>query len=317
MDIHSLFPSLPPELRNLIYTHTICEDNPATTLGLPFQHKIYDSSHTKVVLTLVHHGNPSLLALRQTNCLEAEEYHKFLLAQALTLRISVLFKGNLNTFIQEHWDKKTRTHLKKLGKKYAWFGKVMQYDVQILWESRAWVAFGRKVRKPGAVAKRMVEVLCEGMDADLKRKRGVVEARLHLADCVVKEYVHGNQALGMKEFVQLRNELDGVKRGICEVRLVPAGLSLSQRGEGRGGELPFHLKGVTKFKKEKDLLVENDGIVEWGSQTKGHVVIHKGLGVDEMKVHLGTLSGLDGNFLGQRGSIYWALTEECTQAAKL
>ncbi|KAF2440716.1 hypothetical protein P171DRAFT_342385, partial [Karstenula rhodostoma CBS 690.94] len=200
MDYRLLLPQLPPELRDLVYTQTVTEDNHATSTGLDFTSKIYDSSHTRVEIIPVHYGNPALLALQRYHFLEGGEYQHFILKNAVQLRIHVMFKGHTNTFVQEHWDKKMGAHLKNLAKRYPWLRKVADYDIRILWKPASW-APSKKKRRVGAIAKRMVEVLTQEMDADQRASRGVVKTDLRVADFVVSDHILKGEALGLGEFV--------------------------------------------------------------------------------------------------------------------
>ncbi|KAF2255091.1 hypothetical protein BU26DRAFT_448327 [Trematosphaeria pertusa] len=284
MEPHQLLPALPPELRNLVFAHTISEANPATNTGLPFKQKVYDSKQTKVVIVPVHHGNTALLALNEANFSEAEEYLSWLLTNAIELRIAVLFKGDANAFVQEHWDQKIQAHLKNLVKKWPWLGKVVRYDVRIVWEPTAWKRSKRK-KTVGAIAASMVEVLIGAMDGDLKRKRGVVKAGLHVRDFVAHDYVYHAQELGLKDFLAPKG--DAVNTQVREVCIAPDGLG------ALGPKLPPHLRSLPDLNEEKDLLVEEKGIVEWGLCMKGRLLLRREveLGKAAAKSETGECSG--------------------------
>ncbi|KAF1958834.1 hypothetical protein CC80DRAFT_407988 [Byssothecium circinans] len=245
-----ILPQLPPELRNLVYQHTTCEGAPATNTGLPFQEKIFDSSHTTVTIMPVHHGLPNLLALREYNFLEAQEYASYLFVHAVELRISVVFKGNTQHFIQEHWDKKMLAHLKNLAKKYPWIKKVARYDVQILWAPVALPVRAKRKADVGEIAGRMVEVLSSLMDMEVKRKRGDVGVRLLVEDYVAVDYVFSSREMGLAKFFV---------------------------GEG-GGEVKRRSRAVYLAPKaalgavSRRLLEEEKGIVRWTGWTKGDLV---------------------------------------------
>lgn len=249
MDYRPLLPQLPPELRDLVYTQTVTEGNHASSTGLDFASKIYDSSHTRVEITPVHYGNPALLALQRYHFLEGDEYRHFILNSAVQLRIHVMFKGHTNTFVQEHWDKKMAAHLKNLTKRYPWLRKVTDYDIRILWKPASW-APSKKKRRVGAIAKRMVEILTQETDAGQKSKRGVVKADLRVADFVVSDHILKGQTLGLEEFVW---DLDaGARKQIREVGIA---LDAGQVdcAEGPEGYMPSKFKAVPKFTSTKRL----------------------------------------------------------------
>ncbi|KAF9735469.1 hypothetical protein PMIN06_006919 [Paraphaeosphaeria minitans] len=243
MDHRLLLPQLPPELRDLVYTQTITPDNHATSTGLDFTSKIYDSSHTRVEFIPVHHGNPALLALQRYHFLEGDEYRHFILKTAVQLRIHVVFKGHTNTFVQEHWDKKMAAHLKNLAKRHPWLRKVTQYDIRILWKPASWAQSKRK-RRVGAIAKRIVEVLTQEMDGEQRAKRGVVKTDLRIADFVVADHVLKGQTLGLGEFVW---ELElGARKQVREVGIaLDAGKA--DRAEEPEGYMPSKFRAVPKF----------------------------------------------------------------------
>ncbi|KAJ4286470.1 hypothetical protein N0V90_013170 [Kalmusia sp. IMI 367209] len=200
MELRLLLARLPPELRALVYSYTLADGSGATNAGLSFQNKTYDLSHTLVELTPVHYGNPNLLALQRYHFLEGEEYAHWILRNGVQLRIKVVFKGHLNTFVQEHWDKKIATHLRNLAKKHPWLHKVTDYDIRIAWNPTAW-APSKKAKRIGAISKRMIEVLTHEMDADLKARRGHVKTEFHIADFLVCDYVRKSQVLGLRDIV--------------------------------------------------------------------------------------------------------------------
>ncbi|KAL1613013.1 hypothetical protein SLS60_001245 [Paraconiothyrium brasiliense] len=243
MDYRLLLPQLPPELRDLVYTQTVTEDNQATSTGLDFTSKVYDSSHTRVEITPVHHGHPALLALQQYHFLEGDEYRHFILTNAIQLRIHVLFKGHTNTFVQEHWDKKMTAHLKNLVKRYPWLRKVTNYNVRILWKPVSW-APSKKKRRLGAIAKRMVEVLTQEIDEDLRVRRGVVKACFRVADFVVCDHILRGQALGLGEFVW------DLEEGNAREQVREVGIARDSRGfrgaAEAGAYMPSKFRAVPK-----------------------------------------------------------------------
>ncbi|KAF2110449.1 hypothetical protein BDV96DRAFT_462328, partial [Lophiotrema nucula] len=131
-----LFPTIPPELRNEIYTHTISPDNPASNTALPFTSKQYDICGTTVHIYPVQHGNNALLALTNHNFLEASEYKAYLLAHGIVLRIAIVIKVAPHIFTPRHWDDKLRTHLRKLLARYPYLGTVQRVEVKMFWEPK-------------------------------------------------------------------------------------------------------------------------------------------------------------------------------------
>ncbi|KAK3216943.1 hypothetical protein GRF29_1g1411748 [Pseudopithomyces chartarum] len=233
MALRLLLPTLPPELRDLIYTQTIPTSNPATTAGLPFTRKTYDSSHTRVEISPFHNGNPGLLALQHYRYLEGNEYAKWIFANAVTLQITVHFKGHLNTFVQEHWDKKIGAHLKNLAKRNPWLRKVANYEVKIMWMPKE-SGHGKKMRRIGAVAGRMVEVLTQQMDENVKVKKGDVKAGLFVGGWTVLDYRASGQAMGLGEFVW------GLNKGSPKMQVREAGVAVRAE-EGEENEVDTYM----------------------------------------------------------------------------
>jgi hypothetical protein len=258
MDPHLLFPDLPAELRNIIYSNTIHPSQPAFHTGLPFTSKAYTFSHTKVTIMPVHYGNPNLLALRQFRFQEASEYHSYVLNSAVQLRISVLFDGHIDTFVQEHWDKKIATHLKNLVKKYPWLAKVVGYDVRIMWEPNSHsMIVAKKKRNIGIIADRMVEVLTSMMDETLKGKKGVLKTELQIGQGLANHYAHQQQPLGLADFV---SENVTWQKQVREVRLAHEDF---RHPESWLTNLPPHL---TRAPKET---------IDWECHPKGHLLYTK------------------------------------------
>lgn len=295
MVTHQLLPPLPPELRNLVYSHTILHSNPATCIGLPFESKIYDSKHTTIQIIPIHHGNPTLLAVQNNHFLECAEYNNWLLTNAVELRIGILFKGDINTFSQEHWGKKTTAHLAKLIKKNSWVKKVTDYDIQILWEPSCWLKTRHRKKRLGAVAYAMVDTLTSAMEPDLKRKRGHVKVVLHMSNFVTRDSVNGGQFLGLNEFLSSA-KANIVKSQICEIRIAPDHMKFNQQemdATAAQNLLPPHLKAFPQPGAVQGLLVAEKGIVEWGFWTKGCLVMGREI-EDENGVAKMVMGGGDG-----------------------
>lgn len=241
-----LFPMLPPELRDVTYTQLTQPSNPSTNAGLPFSRKIYDSSHTRVEIAPFHHGDLGLLALQHYRYLEGDEYAKWVLANGITLRITILFKGHVDTFIQEHWDKKIGAHLKNLVKKYPWMHKVSHYEVKVLWRPRTWTT-GRKQKRLGAIAKQMVRAVTQEMDPGVRLRKGVIEAKISVARWVVMDYRAQGQAMGLGEFFG-GLEVDWAKEQVWEV-----GVAVDEEGAAEtSGYLPSQFRTITGVAATKD-----------------------------------------------------------------
>ncbi|KAH8719356.1 hypothetical protein GQ44DRAFT_567589, partial [Phaeosphaeriaceae sp. PMI808] len=170
-----LLPNLPPELRTEIYAYLSSPaHNPSTTIGLPLPLKTYENRHTAIQVLPYHHGDPSLLSSAFT---ESTEYNTYLLNNATTLKINVVFYGRVQTFVQAHWNVKVETHLKKLARMHPWLEKVARYEVSILWD--AVDVLGKGKRTVGRIGADMLSVLT-GMlgDSNVKMKRGRVDVKL-------------------------------------------------------------------------------------------------------------------------------------------
>lgn len=237
MEPRLLFPDLPAELRNIVYSNTICNSQPAINAGLPFESKTYTFSHTKVVLTPVHYGIPNLLTLQKYRFLEASEYRDYLLTHAIQLRISIHFHGHMHIFVQEHWDQKMSAYLKNLFKKFPFLDKVANYDIRIFWEPNAFT-LEKKRRNIGVIAKRMVEVVTAKLGADLKMKKGFVKATLQIERYVAWDYEHERRSLGFAEFAEFDSDM--IWKQQHEVRIPPTNSRV--RGEGYTSNSATHWK---------------------------------------------------------------------------
>ncbi|KAF2003839.1 hypothetical protein P154DRAFT_72704 [Amniculicola lignicola CBS 123094] len=107
-----LFPQLPPELRNEVYSYLVHdEEKPYTYLGMPFAPKTYNVGRTKITFAVVHQGNPSLLNLHKDKFLEAEEYFSCLVPTAVTLWVSVVVKGYMHKAEFASWKTKVEKRM--------------------------------------------------------------------------------------------------------------------------------------------------------------------------------------------------------------
>ncbi|KAF2751883.1 hypothetical protein M011DRAFT_381030, partial [Sporormia fimetaria CBS 119925] len=180
--MQALFPTLPPEIRNLIYHY--CSDdihNPATTLCLPLSPKTLSTKHTVITLQPVHTGNLNLLTLTSSNILEAHEYRSYLLANNIQLRVGIHIKGNLRTFTQEHWDAQISKSLKKWVEKNPWLRRVATWNIRVLLDADMDSLSGAKGRgRVGRMVDGMVKTLLAIQDPRVAERRGDVRVRLHV-----------------------------------------------------------------------------------------------------------------------------------------
>lgn len=250
---HLLFPNLPPELRQEIYTY-VSNDTSTTALttGLPLGLKTFTCKHTTIQLLPVHHGSAGLLSLPHTLFPEAAEYRTWLLSNAIELRIGVHFHGRVNSFVQADWDKKVETHLDKLVKRHQWLRKVSRYDVKILWIAAdgALKSKGGK-RVAGSIPAAMVNSLTRMMDEGVRKRKGEVKVSLVLENLFAS--VHAVQAVkfGLDVFLHHGNEGAGLRRLAKEVRIGSC------------------MRPVFSA----SLIREEEGAVEWSEGTLGQLVM--------------------------------------------
>ena len=265
---HLLFPSLPPELRNKIYSKLPTPESvsKATNAHLPLQLKTFSCKHTTVQICPTHHGASGLLALPKDEFAEVCEYHSWLLNNAVELRIGVHFKGRVNTFVQADWDKKMEAHLRKLVKAHPWLKKVATYDIQILWDAPDGALKSKNNKRvAGQIPLDMVKTLTQLMDAEVKRKRGEVRVGLHLDH----RYAVGNAISPVKFGLDgfLLGEAQGCKMMVKEVRKAPYSYELSRQ------PLEGFLAIPTVSLEEKLLLEVKEGMVNWSEWTNGQLVM--------------------------------------------
>ncbi|EDU49840.1 hypothetical protein Ptr902_09815 [Pyrenophora tritici-repentis] len=216
-----LFPNLPPELRQEIYTYLSTPDNtstPAQTTSLPLVLKTYTCKHTTIQILPVHHGSAGLLSLPHDIFPEAAEYRTWLLSNAVELCIGVQFTGRVNSFVQADWDRKVETHLNKLVKQHAWLRKVSRYDVKVYWMPKDGPLKSKKGKRvAGRIPNAMVESLTKMMDEGVKRRKG--EVRVALVTGVVFVFVSVAQSVrfGLDVFLARGNGGAGFKRVVKEV----------------------------------------------------------------------------------------------------
>ncbi|KAJ4990419.1 hypothetical protein SVAN01_04081 [Stagonosporopsis vannaccii] len=267
--MRTLLPLLPPELRNTIYNSLAPSLTPTNT-GLPLQIKSYSCKHTLVQICPVHYGSTALLALQRYAFLEGNEYRTWILNHAITLRIGVVFKGRVNTFVQEHWDKKIETHLLKLAKVHPWLHKVAKYDIQILWDAPDGVLRSKHNRRSaGQIPRAMVRTLTALMDGDVRRKRGDVQVRLRLEHHVAGVAVRSSPRFGLGSFMSLSSDAAVLEcaRHTLEVWKESCPRVLPRKSA--------RLTPVVTKPEEKELLQLNskEGGVEWADRGQGTLVM--------------------------------------------
>lgn len=268
--MRTLLYQLPPELRNEVYNYlSFPEANFIPTVaGLPFQSRKFECKHTSVQICPVHFGSTGLLELSNYNFSEGREYGSWLLGNAVELRIGVVFKSRVNTFVQRDWNKKMEMHLMKLAKQYPWLRKVARYDIQILWDATdgPLKSKGNK-RTAGQIPREMVRTLTSLMDPDVKKKRSNLSVRLHLEHRITLENAVAHTKFGLSEFLSL--SIDGYDRldiGISKRPFVIPAIPLVR--------LPL-VPVPTPLREEKDLLVLKSGKVNWSEYTEGQLVLRK------------------------------------------
>ncbi|KAF2823520.1 hypothetical protein CC86DRAFT_69045 [Ophiobolus disseminans] len=268
-----LFPQLPPELRNEVYDYLSTQETNSTAslVGLPLKLKTYECKHTIVQIFTVHYGSTGLLALQSYQFEEGREYSSWLLNNAVELRIGITFKGRVNTFVQQDWDKKMEAHLKKLAKLHPWLRKVAKYDIQILWDPVDWVLKSKQNKKvAGQIPRDMTTTLTALMRDDVKNKRGDIAVKLRITRGVAVGTELKKTRFGFAEFLS-NPDLDkkSFKSEAKEIRLEPY----------FKGPLPepgcLILPVPSANMKEGDLLVVEKGLVKWTGSTKGHRILRK------------------------------------------
>lgn len=257
---------LPPELRHEVYSYLSTHD--ITDTGLPLQLKSYSCKHTLVQICPVHSGSTGLLALQSHQFLEAHEYQTWLLNNAITLRIGVVFKGRVNTFVQEHWDKKVETHLQKLVKQYPWIRKVSKYDIQILWDAPDGVLKSKHNRRnAGQIPRAMTRTLTALMDKNVKEKHGDVAVKLRLEHHVAGVAIRSAPRFGLGSFMMLSMTDAACRSQIAEVWKEPCPKILPRKSA--------RLTPVATRQGEKELLKSEHGSVNWMEKGQGTLVMKK------------------------------------------
>lgn len=267
--MRTLFPSLPPEVRNSIYDYLSTHDSTfaSTTTSLPLQLRSYSCKHSLVQICPTHSGPSNLLALQRYNYLEGHEYRTWLLNHAITLRVGVVFKGRANTFVQEHWDKKVEAHLHKLAKQHPWLRKVAKYEIQILWDAPDGVLKSKHNRRnAGQIPRAMVRTLTGLMDGDVKKKRGDVTAKLRLEHHVAGVAIRSAPRFGLGSFMTLSMSDLECRSQTTEVWKEPCPRTLPRKSA--------RLTPVVKHEEKELLTFEKDkGRLEWVDRGQGTLVM--------------------------------------------
>ncbi|KAF3040346.1 hypothetical protein E8E12_009098 [Didymella heteroderae] len=266
--MRTLLPMLPPELRNSVYSYLSPSATP-TSNGLPVQLKSYSCKHTLVQICPVHSGSAALLALQHYGFLEGNEYRTWLLNHAITLRIGVVFKGRVNTFVQEHWDNKIETHLQKLAKQHPWLRKVTKYDIQILWDAPDGVLKSKHNRRSaGQIPHAMVRTLTGLMDEGVRERIGDIQVRLRLEHHVAGVAVRSPR-FGLGSFMKLPPDATALPcaRQTLQVWKEPCPKILPRKSA--------RLTPVVTKSAEKELLKCSGRTVDWVGLGQGTLVTSK------------------------------------------
>jgi hypothetical protein len=262
-----LFPLLPPELRNEVYSYTSAADqSPATTAGLPVTLKKYRMKHAKVEICPVHYGNPSLLALQKYAFLEGAEYHDWLMRNGVQFHIGIVFDGLVESFVQEHWDDKISVSMRKLTKKYPWIAKAARWDVRVVWAANVDSMRGRP-RKSATIVNGILATILGFQDAAVRAKRGYVSVRFHIPHCLVAAKLAYGLEFGLQSFLETA-AAHGVKR---EIREVTTGPSIKRKDS----KIVGRLHTVPTSPPEKTAIMISKHGVEWSEESQGDLVMRK------------------------------------------
>lgn len=284
-----LFPDLPPELRNEIYNYlsTTNANATASLSSLPLKLRTYEDKHTTVQICPVHYGSDGLLELQAYRFGEGREYSSWLLNNAIQLKIGVAFTGRVDTFVQDHWDKKMEAHLRKLARLHPWLTKVAKYDIQILWDPIDSTLKSKKHKKvAGQIPRDMVTTMTALVSGDLRRTKGNLSVDLHLAYSICKATELSRTPFGYAEFFNSQaTEQQAFKSQKKEVWM-EAPIKRLQSSEPVFGFLP---NPIAK-KEETNLLVVDKGYVKWAWDPNSKRIMRKHLvdGVEATVIGGGT-----------------------------
>lgn len=277
-----MFPDLPPELRNEIYTYlsTPGADSRPMNLHLPLQLKTFLCKHTTVQICPIHHGSTGLLALPLTRYLEVREYASWLLNNGVSLQIAVHFKGRINTFTQGDWDKKIATHLRKLAKLHPWLRKVAKYDIHVLWDPLDGALKSKNnKRKAALVPLDMARTLTQLLDRDIMSKHGHVRVALHVGHKFAVENAMTTTKFGFGVFLGDKQRLEGFRGVVKEVWKAPCVFAARQTPSSANSGLLVLPAGTgtaaAAATADEPLMGVEDGVVRWSVQTRGQLVMRK------------------------------------------
>jgi hypothetical protein len=277
-----LFPDLPPELRNEVFRYLSGPGltSAAKVVGLPLKLRTYECKHTIVQICPVHYGSTSLLALQTYGFQEASEYTTWLRNNAIELRIGVFFKGRVNTFVQQDWDNKMETHLRKLAKLHPWLKKVAKYDIQILWSPIDGVMKSRKNKRiAGQIPRDMTTTLTGLVDVSVKRKKGELKMKLCLEHKTAVETVLSGTRFGFAACFS--SPFGGYRRETTE-------LWKEAYVKPQGPEPGSLLLPLLPVKQEDKSLIEIEkGLIKWTVGAQGHLVMKRYL-LDGVVIGLAT-----------------------------
>jgi hypothetical protein len=269
-----LFPNLPPELRNEVYNYLSIPGilSAASIFGLPLKLKTFECKHTTVEICPIHYGSTGLLALQTYGFLEAREYGSWLLNNALELRIGVTFKGRVNTFVQQDWDRKMEAHLRKLAKLHPWLKKVAKYDVQIFWSPVDGVLKSRKnKRTAGRIARDLATALTALVSADVKGGKGELNLKLCLDHQFAAETVISGTRFGFDDFLSPGSDMGSFRRQTREVWKEPYIRLVEEKTGARFLVISPAESG------ERSLVAVENNLVRWNIGVIGHLVMRKHL----------------------------------------
>ncbi|KAH7119851.1 hypothetical protein B0J11DRAFT_71501 [Dendryphion nanum] len=266
--METLFPTLPAELRNEIYSHTMTSS--PTSYALPFEAKTWYTKHTTLYLMPVHCGNPSLLDLSEHNYLEGREYNNWVLTKGIEFRGAIRFHGHPHTFIQKHWDADVLRHLRKLAKRFPWVERVAKWDMRVIWRPPG-DKDCKQHDRAGAIASGFVAAMTQIVKRDFVKDLDV-SVDLHIESgyaFLPVLHAYGPISLGLEGFMKDRV---GAKR---ESRAVV--MDVIQKTF----EKKTNINGMVIFGPMSNE-ADNDWM-KWDEGTKGILVVRKTVGNGEDK----------------------------------
>ncbi|RMZ69374.1 hypothetical protein GMOD_00006163 [Pyrenophora seminiperda CCB06] len=281
---HLLFPNLPPELRQEIYTHLSNDPStPACTTSIPLALKTFHCKHTTLQLLPIHHGSAGLLSLPPNIFPEAAEYHHWLLSNAVSLRIGVHFRGRVNTFVQADWDKKVAAHINKLAKRHPWLRKVSNYDIKILWSAEDTALKSKNGKRvAGSIPSAMADSLTCITDERVKQRKGEVKISLILSPWFAMVNSFQGERFGLDVFLHEHQE------GSSSSRATTAGFKtlvkevwIASAMDYRSDLIDMMGSSATMEDFSSFLPREKERVVGWLEETIGQLVMRKTVVAEE------------------------------------